>query len=242
MLNDTLIVIPSRLNSTRLPNKPLAEIHGYPMIYWVAQRIKNANICDYVVATDSSEIEAVCQKYNINTIMTSVHCKNGSERVAEVSKKLHYKYYCNVQGDEPLIDTNGVRDFIQQAKKYKNTFVQAVTAVKNLENDPTEVKVAIDGTDIIRYLSRLAIPFDRDSVITQKQKCLGLYLYDNSFISSYINLEEGYLEKIECIEQLRCIENNLSIRAVIVNFDSVSVDTVDDLNYIQSFHLSKFES
>lgn len=241
MLSDTLIVIPSRLSSTRLPEKPLAKIHGYPMIYWVAQRIKNANICNYVVATDSSKIEAVCQKYDINVIMTSTHCKNGSERVAEVSKKLNYEYYCNVQGDEPLIDTNGVRDFIQQAKKYENTFVQAVTLAKKSENDLTEVKVAIDGSNRIRYLSRLAIPFDRGSVIEKKQKCLGLYLYDNSFISSYINLAEGCLEKIECVEQLRCIENNLDIRAIMVNFDSVSVDTVDDLNYVKSIELSKFQ-
>lgn len=241
MLSETLIVIPSRLHSTRLPNKPLADIHGYPMIYWVATRIKNADICDYIVATDSVEIEAVCQKHNINVIMTSLDCKNGSERVAEVSQKLDYSYYCNVQGDEPLIDTNGVRTFILQAKKYENTFVQAVTAVKNAENDYSEVKVAIDGHNRIRYLSRLAIPFDRASINTQKQKCLGLYLYDKSFISSYTNFEEGCLEKVECVEQLRCIENNLRIRAVMVYFDSVSVDTVDDLNYIKSFDLGKFE-
>jgi 3-deoxy-manno-octulosonate cytidylyltransferase (CMP-KDO synthetase) len=146
-----------------------------------------------------------------------------------------------VQGDEPLIDTNGVRSFILQAKMYKNTFVQAVTVVKNSENDYSEVKVAIDGHNRIRYLSRLAIPFDRDTANTQKQKCLGLYLYDKSFISSYTDLEEGYLEKIECVEQLRCIENNLLIRAVMVDFESVSVDTVDDLNYIKSFGLDKFE-
>ena len=242
MLSDTLIVIPSRLSSTRLPNKPLAEIHGYPMIYWVAKRIKNANICDYVVATDSTQIKVVCQKYDINVIMTSSHCKNGSERVAEVSKKLSYDYYCNVQGDEPLIDTDGVRDFIKQAKKYENTFVQAVTVTTKSENDHTEVKVAIDGANRIRYLSRLGIPFNRDSVVAQKQKCLGLYLYDKSFISFYMNLAEGYLEKIECVEQLRCIENDLSIRAVLVNFDSVSVDTAADLNYIKSFELSKFFS
>jgi 3-deoxy-manno-octulosonate cytidylyltransferase (CMP-KDO synthetase) len=173
--------------------------------------------------------------------MTSLDCKNGTERVAEVSQRLDYGYYCNVQGDEPLIDTIGVRSFILEAKKYENTFVQAVTAVKNTENDYSEVKVAIDGDNRIRYLSRLAIPFDRDSINSQKQKCLGLYLYDKSFISSYINFEEGYLENIECVEQLRCIENNLSIRAVKVNFDSVSVDTVNDLNYIKSFDIGKFE-
>jgi 3-deoxy-manno-octulosonate cytidylyltransferase (CMP-KDO synthetase) len=241
MLSETLIVIPSRLHSTRLPNKPLADIHGYPMIYWVATRIKNAGICDYIVATDSVEIEAVCRKHNINVIMTSLGCKNGSERVAEVSRKLDYSFYCNVQGDEPLIDTNGLRSFILEAKKYENSFVQAVTAVKNAGSDYSEVKAAIDGHNRIRYLSRLAIPFDRDSVGSQKYKCLGLYLYDKCFISSYTNFEEGYLETIECVEQLRCIENNLSIRAVMVDFDSVSVDTIDDLNYIKSFDIGKFK-
>ncbi len=242
MLNDTLIVIPSRLKSTRLQDKPLAKIHGYPMIYWVAKRIKNANICDYVVATDSPKIEAVCNEYDINVIMTSLECRNGSERVAEVSEKLNYKYYCNVQGDEPLIDVNGVKDFIHSAKKYENTFVQAVTLVKKSENDISEVKVAMDEHNRIRYLSRLAIPFFRESITAEKHKCLGLYLYDKSFVSLYKNLDEGYLEKIESIEQLRCIENNLEIRALIVNFDSISVDTDDDLNYIKSFDLDKFES
>ena len=113
--------------------------------------------------------------------------------------------------------------------------------MKNAENDYSEVKVAIDRHNRIRYLSRLAIPFDRDPINTQKQKCLGLYLYDKAFMSSYTNLEEGYLEKIECVEQLRCIENNLRISAVMVDFDSVSVDTVDDLSYIKSFGLSEFE-
>jgi 3-deoxy-manno-octulosonate cytidylyltransferase (CMP-KDO synthetase) len=229
------------LNSTRLPNKPLVEIHGYPMIYWVAKRIKNADICDYVVATDSVEIEAVCQKHDINVIMTSLDCRNGSERVAEVSQKLDYRYYCNVQGDEPLINTNGVRTFIRQAKNYENTFVQAVTAVKKAGNDYTEVKVAADESGIIRYLSRLPIPFDRNSAEIQKRKCLGLYLYDKPFIASYAKLEEGYLEKIECVEQLRCVENNVGIRAVMVDFDSVSVDTLDDLNYVKSFDLAYFE-
>ena len=241
MLSDTLIVIPSRLNSTRLPNKPLADIHGYPMIYWVANRIKNADICDYIVATDSVQIEAVCQKHDINVLMTSLDCKNGSERVAEVSRKLDYSYYCNVQGDEPLIDTSGVRTFIHQAKTYEHTFVQAVTAVKKAENDYSEIKVAVDEGGVIRYFSRLPIPFDRTSKTVQKYKCLGLYLYDKDFISSYTHLEEGYLEKIECVEQLRCIENNLGVRAVMVDFDSVSVDTIDDLNHVKSLAITKFE-
>ena len=242
MLNDTLIVIPSRLKSSRLPNKPLANIHGYPMIYWVANRIKNAKICDYVVATDSSQIEEVCKKYDINVIMTSVGCRNGSERVWEVSKQLSYNYYCNVQGDEPLIDTNGVKKFILQSKKYDNTFVQAVTNIKKTNNDISEVKVAVDKHNRIRFLSRLPIPLYRDSSNNEKIKCVGLYFYDKAFISSFANTQEGCLENIECIEQLRCIENDLKITAVSVDFESLSVDTENDLNHIRSFELKKFES
>lgn len=241
MLNDTLIVIPSRLNSTRLPNKPLLDIHGHPMIYWVANRIRKSNICDYVVATDSLQIETICKQENINVVMTSTDCKNGTERVAEVSNKLNYKYFCNVQGDEPLINTVGVKDFILKAKKHKNAFVQAITEIQNQTNDTSEVKVSVDNRKRIRYLSRLPIPYSRDQKSTLRHKCLGLYLYDRTFISSFIKLREGSLEKSECIEQLRCIENDLVLIAEKVDFDSISVDTSSDLNLVRSIKKEDFE-
>lgn len=241
MLNDTLIVIPSRLNSTRLPNKPLLEIHGHPMVYWVANRIRKANICDYLVATDSNEIENVCKQENINVVMTSPDCKNGTERVAEVSKKFNYKYFCNVQGDEPLINIAGVKDFILKAKKHKNAFVQAITETQKNTNDTSEVKVSVDDKKRIRYLSRLSIPYIRNQKSNLRHKCLGLYLYDRTFISSFIKLREGYLEKAECIEQLRCIENDLVLIAEKVDFDSISVDTSSDLKYVRSIKKEHFE-
>jgi 3-deoxy-manno-octulosonate cytidylyltransferase (CMP-KDO synthetase) len=241
MLADTLIVIPARLKSTRLPNKPLEKIHGYPMIYWVGKRIKDANICDYVVATDSVEISDVCKKYDINVVMTSETCKNGSERVAEVAGNSGYKYYCNVQGDEPLVNVEGVRKFIKEAISFKNTFVQAITHVQHIKNDITEVKVALDLQDRVRFLSRSPIPFDRNSSGDVNFKCIGLYLYERDFILKYIKISEGYLEGIECVEQLRCIENDLPIVAIRVNFDSISIDTLEDLKLARSYPASHYK-
>lgn len=241
MLADILIVIPARLKSTRLPNKPLEQIHGYPMIYWVGKRIRDAKICDYVVATDSIEIRDVCKNYDINVVMTSDTCKNGSERIAEVARNFRYKYYCNVQGDEPLIDVEGVRKFINEAISFKNTFVQAITSVQSIKNDAAEVKVALDFQNRVRFLSRSAIPFDRNSSGAVNFKCIGLYLYERDFILQYINISEGFLEEIECVEQLRCIENDLPIVAVKVSFDSISIDTLDDLKLARSYPASRYK-
>ena len=102
------------------------------------------------------------------------------------------------------------------------------------------MKVAVDSKDRIRYFSRLPIPYDRDFSSAKLLKCLGLYLYDKAFISSYGSFHEGYLEKTECVEQLRCIENDLNIKAVFVDFDSLSVDTMVDLQYVRSLDASKF--
>lgn len=241
MLDHTLIVIPARLLSTRLPNKPLEKIHGYPMIYWVGKRIRDAKICDYVVATDSMEIRDVCKSYDINVVMTSATCKNGSERVAEVAGNLRYKYYCNVQGDEPLVNVEGVRNFIKEAISFKNTFVQAITPVQSFKNDATEVKVALDSQDRVRFLSRSLIPFDRNSCSGLKFKCVGLYLYERDFILRYTNISEGYLEGIECVEQLRCIENDLPIVGVKVSYDSISIDTLEDLEVARSYPASHYK-
>ena len=240
MLDDTLLVIPSRLSSTRLHNKPLASIHGYPMIYWVANRIKRAKICNYIVATDAVEIQDVCRRNNLNVILTDHDCRTGTDRVAEVAEKMDYKYYCNVQGDEPLINTDGVRQFIEQGRVFKNTFVQAVTQVQGNKTNYSEVKVAIDSSDNIRFLSRLDIPFDRNSNKIKKYKCLGLYLYDKDFILKYSKLKEGNLEKAECIEQLRCIENNLNINSVKVDFDYMSIDTPEVLFQARSLDIGEY--
>jgi 3-deoxy-manno-octulosonate cytidylyltransferase (CMP-KDO synthetase) len=146
-----------------------------------------------------------------------------------------------VQGDEPLIDVEGVRKFINQAISFKNTFVQAITSVQSIKNDATEVKVALDLQNRIRFLSRSAIPFDRNSSCVAHFKCIGLYLYERDFILQYVNISEGFLEGIECVEQLRCIENDLSIVSVKVSFDSVSIDTLDDLKLARSYPASLYK-
>lgn len=234
MLTDTLIVIPARLNSTRLPRKPLADINGFPMIYWVAKKVQAANICDYVVATDSLQIKEVCESYGLEVVMTSSKCRNGTERISEVATSSDYKYFVNVQGDEPLIDMEGVRAFVSQACEYSGMFVQAVTTTFGSKNDISEVKVALDKTGRVRYLSRHPVPFHRESDRPTLFKCIGLYFYERDVLDRFVNLPEGHLERLESVEQLRCIENDLPIMAVDVGFDSISVDTPQDLELVRS--------
>jgi 3-deoxy-manno-octulosonate cytidylyltransferase (CMP-KDO synthetase) len=210
------------------------------MIYWVANKIRKANFCNYTVATDSSEIQDVCKKYDLNVTLTNHLCQSGTDRVAEVAKDSDYSFYCNVQGDEPLININGIKNFIYQARLFEEAFVQAVTEVRKLENDCSEVKVALDDNHRIRYLSRLPIPFCSNSVAQINLKCLGLYLYDRSFLLNYSKIPVGKLEHIEGIEQLRCVENDLKILGVDVGFDSLSVDTLNDLDNVRSIGVSNF--
>ena len=135
MKKGTLVVVPARLESTRLPRKPLLNIHGFPMIYWVAHRIKLAGIVDYVVATDSIEIMTVCANYDIPAIMTSDRCKNGTERVAEVALLMPYEYYCNVQGDEPLLNCRNVLAVIGTENKRDDVFYQAICPYDTKKNN-----------------------------------------------------------------------------------------------------------
>ena len=111
-------VIPARYQSSRLPGKPLKDIHGKPMIYWVAKRVEDSDLEEYYVATDDDRIFDACQEYLIPCIMTSKKCLNGTERVAEVATKVKADYYVNIQGDEPCIDINAINIFVASLRKF----------------------------------------------------------------------------------------------------------------------------
>jgi len=111
-------VIPARYQSSRLPGKPLKDIHGKPMIYWVAKRVEASILTEYYVATDDDRIFDTCQKYSIPCIMTSSKCINGTERVAEVATKIKADYYVNIQGDEPCIEIDAINEFVNSLQKF----------------------------------------------------------------------------------------------------------------------------
>ena len=243
--NEIIGVIPARYNSTRLPGKPLKEIAGKPMIYWVAKQVEKSKIKEYIVATDDQRILDECLKFDIPAILTSQSCRNGTERVAEVATKIESNFYLNIQGDEPCINPLSINQMINNLDKLKKKFdyLQGVTLVKSLDeiNDPSVVKVAINNYGEIVYLSRAPIPFyKKPSNEKIFFKCLGLYLYSREFLQMYKDLPMHKNEEVEEIEQLRVIENKIPIRAAVLDYDSLSVDTYEDLSKARKL-LSKKE-
>jgi len=228
-------VIPARYKSSRLPGKPLIDIHGKPMIYWVAKRVEASIIEEYYVATDDTRILDACNKYSIPCIMTSEDCINGTERVAEVSTKVEAEYYVNIQGDEPCINVEAINKIIMSLNNYKDVaYIQAISKLidQNKILDDSLVKVVVSDNFEILYYSRLPIPFhqEKNSLVNQPYyRCLGLYLYHKDLLSKYMKMSPTKLEKIEHIEQLRLIENRIIINAVEVNDDGISVDTPQDV-------------
>jgi len=232
-------VIPARYQSSRLPGKPLKNIHGKPMIYWVAKRVEASILTEYYVATDDDRIFDTCQKYSIPCIMTSSKCVNGTERVAEVATKIKADYYVNIQGDEPCIEIDAINEFVNSLQKFDQVnFIQAVSKMTDQEAvmDDSVVKVAISENNEVLYYSRLPIPYSRGKNNLNKAthyRCLGLYLYSRRFLSKYSLMSVTKLESTEHIEQLRVLENGIMINAVEVKDDGISVDTVDDLSKIR---------
>ena len=227
-------VIPARYQSSRLPGKPLKDIHGKPMIYWVAKRVEASNLDEYYVATDDIRIFDTCQKYLIPCIMTSSECTNGTERVAEVATKIKADYYVNIQGDEPCIDIGAINEFVNSLCSFSHiNFIQAVSKITDNESvlDDSIVKVAITEDNKVLYYSRLPIPYSRGASKNEAiyYRCLGLYLYSRDFLYKYSSMSSTKLENTEHIEQLRILENRIIINAVEVNDDGMSVDTHDDL-------------
>lgn len=228
----TLIVIPCRLKSTRLPEKVIKPIHGLEMILWVARRIGSITT-DFIVAIDDDKIAKVLDRESVPYMMTSVDHASGTARVAEVAMaKPDFDFFCNVQGDEPLIDPTLVQNFIASGVNLSSPYVQAITSFQtkdDLMKDST-VKAVVSRSGRLIYCSRLPIPFDRDdSGKLNSFKVCGLYLFSKNFLEKYNDLEGSDLENLEKIEQLKCLENDIEIDTVKVDGPMFSVDTEQDL-------------
>lgn len=242
MKKGILVVIPARLNSTRLPRKPLLDIHGFPMIYWVAHRVRLAGVVDYVVATDSDEIMNVCERYNIPAIKTSERCVNGTERVAEVATMMPYEYYCNVQGDEPLLDPSNLLAFLGVENRKEDVFYQAICPYESGHiKDYSVVKTVQLNDGNLPFFSRENIPYSRDGEEKiVRRKLLGLYLYSRKLLLHFSSIPAGPLESLEKVEQLRCIENKIDIKGILLNCSGESVDTPEDLRSMRGLKYERF--
>jgi 3-deoxy-manno-octulosonate cytidylyltransferase (CMP-KDO synthetase) len=226
-----LAVIPARLASTRLPRKMLREVAGEPLVVRVYNGVRACSLLDeVVVATDSDEIAQICRERGCNVQMTSGSHRSGTERVHEISNLFPADIYLNVQGDEPLTRPEHLSALIELMSDPKvgvgTLKTEAMPAdVKN----PNVVKVVTDAAGKALYFSRAAIPHDRDNTNAAYFKHLGFYAYRKPALDRFVALQESSLERAEKLEQLRFLENGISIHLQETPFDTVGIDTEDDL-------------
>jgi 3-deoxy-manno-octulosonate cytidylyltransferase (CMP-KDO synthetase) len=230
-------VIPARLASTRLPRKILRDIAGRPMLAWVYEAARaSQQLHEVIVATDSDEIMNVCQKNGYEARMTSPECKSGTERVVEVSRAVKADVYVNVQGDEPLTRPEHLDvlvELMQNPGVQVGTIKTPCGAVDI--NNSNAVKVVTDLGGKALYFSRATIPFDRDRAGSVDYfKHLGFYAYRKPALESFICWPESQLERSERLEQLRFLDNGIPIHVAETPFDTVGVDTEEDLKRVEA--------
>ena len=230
-----IAVIPARLASTRLPRKMLREIDGVPLIGHVYRAVRSSPLLeDVIVATDSDEILQVCHKNRWNARMTSPDHRSGTERVHEISNSVHAEFYINVQGDEPMTRSEHIASLLGLLE---NPAVQVGTlATPASPADITNIhanKVVVDKSGRALYFSHATIPFDRDGAKPRYLKHLGIYGYRKSALDRFVALPESSLERIERLEQLRFLENGVDIHVAVTPYDSIGIDTEDDLRQFE---------
>ena len=234
---DVIGVIPARYGSTRFEGKALADILGKPMIQHVYERAKKAKILDdLIIATDDQRIIDAVKRFKGKVIYTSPNQPTGTDRLTEVVNALDVKVVVNIQGDEPLIEPTMI-DHLARAV-LGNDKVTMATLIKRIEdpnqiNDPNVVKVVTDRNGNALYFSRSPIPYKRSEDKAVYYKHIGLYAYTKDFLFTYKNLPTSLLEECEKLEQLRVLENGYKIKTVETKFDTIGVDTPEDLERVK---------
>ena len=231
-------VIPARFSSTRLPGKPLADIHGRPMIEHVYRRASEATSLERViVATDDLRVFEAVRAFGGQVLMTSPHHRTGSERVAEVAAQLDADLIVNVQGDEPLLAPSMIDDAVAACVADPSL---GMSTVRYRISDPAEVaspavvKVVVDVQGRALYFTRAAVPFLRDpGTPAVWYKHVGLYVYRRAFLLAFAALPPTPLELSESLEQLRALEHGHAIMTVESRYEALGVDTPDDLERVR---------
>ncbi|KQQ46368.1 3-deoxy-manno-octulosonate cytidylyltransferase [Duganella sp. Leaf126] len=237
------VIIPARLASTRLPNKPLADLGGKPMVVRVAERAQLSGAARIIVATDHDDIRAACAAHGVDVCMTRADHPSGTDRIAEVARMLDLAadaVVVNLQGDEPLIDPG----LLQAVAARIGADVPMATCAHPLHDaadafNPNVVKVVLDKLDRALYFSRATIPWHRDGFARIQSalpdgyvplRHIGLYAYRNDFLQTYPALAVSPLEGIEALEQLRVLWHGYPIAVHVTDTaPAAGVDTPDDL-------------
>lgn len=244
-------IIPARYDSNRFPGKPLAHINGKPMIQHVVERAQDVSLLSrVVVATDDSRIAECVQGFGGEFVMTRKDHVSGSDRLAEAAKLLNISEHdvvVNIQGDQPLFPAEVVEQvaqpLIEDPALPMSTLIYRIIRPEEID-DPNHVKTVFDRDNYALYFSRSPIPFQRNPDEKERPtyyKHLGFYAYRKGFLLSFVALPEGEWERFEKLEQLRALEYGYKIKVTVTSYDSIEVDTPEDLLRVEK-HLNSLSS
>jgi len=239
-MNDTIILIPARIGSTRLPRKPLLKINGREMILHVWDKAQNTKAAKVVVATDSQEIAEVLQKEGAEVIITNPSHQSGTDRIYEaldiLDKEKSYKYIINLQGDLPNITSDVINLGIDNIR---NTDADILTYCREIDNpidigNPNIVKIAThkEENDELNalYFSRSPIPYGADTYLEH----IGIYVYKRDALDRFVSMDPSTLETTEKLEQLRALGGSMKINLILVDDKIISIDTIDDVKRLSN--------
>jgi len=236
-----VIIIPARLDSSRLPKKVLLDLKGKTVIQRVYEQCLKVNSVDGVyIATDSIEIKEVCETFTDKVVITKSTHQSGTDRIGEAVSAIDCDIVINVQGDEPFIEPSLIEALVNSFSNSDISMSSAMSKINNIKDlqNTNVVKVVTDLHNNALFFSRSLIPFPRDvkEVSTAKEvlekgqfyRHIGIYGYRKDFLLEFVNMEQSYLEKVEKLEQLRALENGFKIKMIEANSSLIGIDTRED--------------
>lgn len=230
-------VIPARYQSSRFPGKPLADICGKPMIWWVYNQVSQVKeFSEIYVATDDERIVACCEENGMKYVMTRKDTPNHIHRIWEVTEMIEADYYISVNGDEPLISPDNIRQAFPTEVIKDRPFFQSVYREMH---DPAEVmdianvKIVLNKEGVCMYQSRYPIPCPKGSLLFTYKKAIGIECFNKKALDIFSHTPMGVMEKIEDIDHLRFLENGIPIYYKQIDSESLSVDTRNDLEKVR---------
>ncbi|MGN0692211.1 MAG: 3-deoxy-manno-octulosonate cytidylyltransferase [Oscillospiraceae bacterium] len=238
-------VIPARYRSGRMPGKPIAEILGKPMIWWVYQQVmKNKLFSDIVVATDDNRIKEQCDKYNMKSVMTSADHDTPTSRLYEVSTKIDADLYMLIMGDEPLV--NEASFSLVVPEEFDGGYY--VGALTNILTNPTDVidfsnqKVVTNSKRETLCISRSPIPYPKGTLDFQYEKVTGVQIFSKKALEFFDRTPKSILEKAEENDLMRFVENGIPVKMTVSPYKTISVDTPKDLEKVIEILTEKTKS
>ena len=232
----SIIVIPARMQSSRLPGKPLIDIAGKTLIQRTYERCIMAVPKEQIyVATDNVEIFKHCKQSNMQVVMTSENCLTGTDRVAEVAEQIEANYYINVQGDEPLMNPQDILDTIKAAEKYTGEIINGYAPINEEDYKSLTVpKVVIRPDGRLLYMSRSPIPGNKNGSFQKAWRQVCVYAFPKIALQTFIKEgEKTPLEAQEDIEILRFLELGYEVRMIPLSVDSIAVDVPEDVERVK---------